>query len=114
MIMSGVRDGTPITLTEDAGHGVWEDGAWVIRVGREADNDLCLNDDDFSSRHHARLHCRPGRWLLEDCNSKNKTYIDNGTEDQPIGRGAIVALRPRQLFRVGRTWLRIERFEITA
>ena len=41
MIMSGAWDGTLFSFSSEAGHGVWENGAWVIRIGRNADNELC-------------------------------------------------------------------------
>lgn len=113
MIMSGAWDGTLFTFSEESGHGVWEDGAWIIRIGRDSDNDLCLKEDEFSSRHHARVVCQNNHLQLQDQESRNKTYIDVGDDDKALERGAIIPLQPGQLFRVGRTWMRIEHLEMT-
>jgi len=113
MIMSGAWDGTLFSFSSEAGHGVWENGAWAIRIGRDADNDLCLKEDEFSSRHHARLLCWRDGLQLQDQESRNKTYIDMGEDDKPLERGATAALQLGQLFRVGRTWMRIERLEMS-
>lgn len=113
MIMSGSWDGTLFTFIDESGHGIWEDGAWIIRIGRDSDNDLCLKEDEFSSRHHARVVCQQDQIQLHDQESRNKTYIDAGEEDTPLERGAMIPLQPGQLFRVGRTWMRIEHLEMT-
>ncbi|MDZ4765492.1 MAG: FHA domain-containing protein [Chloroflexota bacterium] len=107
-IMSGVRDGTPLSLSNTVGHGIWENGVWVVRVGRNSDNDLPLNDDDFSSGYHAKLIQRLDGWWLQDCGSTNGTFIDNGIDDERMAKSAIAALEPGQLFRIGRTWMRID------
>lgn len=106
--MSGARDGTPISFSHQAGNGVWEGSAWAIRIGRNSDNDLTLNDDDFSSGNHASLLQTPAGWLLQDHNSTNGTFIDVGGEDERLPKLGSVTLHPKQLFRVGRTWLRID------
>jgi pSer/pThr/pTyr-binding forkhead associated (FHA) protein len=106
MIMSGVDDGKLLSFAMDEGDGLEAGGGWVLSVGRRDDNDICLRHDTYSSRYHARLHHQGELWLLEDCNSKNGTFIEATTDDERV-TGTIV-IRPGQLFRIGRTWLRIQ------
>jgi pSer/pThr/pTyr-binding forkhead associated (FHA) protein len=106
MVMSGVEDGRMISLSSANGEGKQEDGAWVIRMGRREDNDIWLRYDSFASRYHARLHCRETGWWLEDCNSKNHTYIETDEDDAMVS--GTIPLQVGQLFRIGRTWFRIQ------
>lgn len=110
MIMSGVDDGQRITLDSDARDGQLQANGWTITIGRNEDRDICLRRDSFISRDHALLHWRDNQWWLEDDGkSKNGTYIEQGDEDVRVE--GIVPLNPNQLFRIGRTWLRIESAE---
>jgi hypothetical protein len=52
-------------------------------VGRGVENHLVLQDASVS-RDHAQLHCRAGRWFIEDLASRNGTRV-NG-EPMPFGR----------------------------
>jgi pSer/pThr/pTyr-binding forkhead associated (FHA) protein len=106
MIMSGVEDGLVLSYASANGDGKTGSGEWVITLGRRDDNDVCLRNDTFSSRYHAKLHLRGASWWLEDCNSKNGTFIDEGNEDARVS--GLIELEPSQLFRVGRTWLRVQ------
>jgi hypothetical protein len=106
MIMSGVDDGLVLSFASSNGDGVDKDGEWVITLGRRDDNDVCLRSDTFSSRYHAKLHRRGAGWWLEDCNSKNGTFVEEDDEDARVS--GMLELAPTQLFRVGRTWLRIQ------
>lgn len=106
MIMSGVEDGLVMSYAVANGDGVFEDDEWIITLGRRDDNDLCLRNDTFSSRYHARLYLRGASWWLEDCNSKNGTFIEHDDDDTRVAE--MIELTPGQLFRVGRTWLRIQ------
>ena len=45
------------------------------RVGRQADNDIVL-DDRRVSRHHAEMIDRGGRWMLRDRDSTNGTSVN--------------------------------------
>lgn len=113
MIMSGVDDGTLLSFDASNGDGIIDlEGSgpgWIIRLGRRDDNDVCLRHDTFSSRYHARLMLRGDFWLLEDCQSKNGTFIDDSHEDSQVQ--SPIPVRPGQLFRVGRTWMRIQAAE---
>jgi len=132
MIMSGVDDGKLLTFRTQNGDGALSpapntaDLVWALQIGRSETMDICLRFDTFSSRQHARLILRDGVWLLEDCKSKNGTFLaaDGGLSDSPADPLAhtlggdwegdevqvigIVPLAVGQLFRVGRTWLRIQ------
>ena len=110
MIMSGVDDGSMLRCSADQGDGQVENDSWVVSIGRHDNNDICLNNDTFVSRHHARLYLKDHRLWLEDQDSTNGTYIETSPhEDTQVM--TTTPLRPGQLFRVGRTWLRIESIE---
>jgi pSer/pThr/pTyr-binding forkhead associated (FHA) protein len=109
MIMSGVDDGTLLKFNSSQGDGQMQDGHWVISLGRHDNNDICLNNDTFVSRHHARIHVESQEFWLEDCDSTNGTYVEIlAFEDEQVME--VIPLASGQLFRVGRTWLRIESF----
>lgn len=49
----------------------------IIKIGKSDDNDFIINDPQVS-RHHARLVSEgEGRWLLEDLDSTNGTYVND-------------------------------------
>jgi hypothetical protein len=106
MVMSGVEDGLVMSFSTANGDGLIEGDEWVIALGRRDDNDLCLRNDTFASRYHARLHRNGDNWLLEDLSSKNGTFVEELEEDARVS--GTLALAPEQLFRVGRTWLRLQ------
>ncbi len=108
MFMSGRLDGTTVDL-EQSTHGTTKNGMWSLSIGLKEDNDLVLKYDTFVSRRHALLHFNRGYWNLEDCQSTNGTFVEHPQElfsDKPVT--SVVTLLPGQLFRVGRTWLRIQ------
>ena len=48
----------------------------IIRIGKAEDNDLVV-DDDFVSRHHAKLgHDENGNLFIEDLESTNGTFVN--------------------------------------
>jgi pSer/pThr/pTyr-binding forkhead associated (FHA) protein len=111
MIMSGVDDGALLQFQSDA-DGEKTGGHWSLTIGRRDDNDITLKNDTFVSRQHARLHWQDERWWLEDSNSTNGTFTENDVDvfaDLRV-RG-IVPVEPGQLFRIGRTWLRLQSAE---
>lgn len=90
----------------------------VLTIGRREGCDIHLPFDNQASRLHARLGCTSTpvtatdsvtnpyvlSFWLEDNASRNGTYVERRKE--PInGR---LTLRPGTLFRVGRTWLRLD------
>lgn len=111
MIMSGVDDGSLLRRSAANGDGAMEDSVWSITIGRHDNNDICLSNDTFVSRHHARLQAHGQSCRLEDCDSTNGTYVEvaNSLDDEQVTK--ITQLKSEQLFRVGRTWLRIEAYE---
>lgn len=110
-IMSGVDDGS-LRKFDSGSDGVSNQDHWRISIGRLPENDLCLRFDTYVSRHHAFLHYREHRWWLEDNKSRNGTFIENALDslsDQKIR--SIIPIEHQQLFRVGRTWLRLQIIE---
>jgi pSer/pThr/pTyr-binding forkhead associated (FHA) protein len=106
MIMSGVDDGLVMSYSTENNDGTLKNSEWVLTLGRRDDNDLCLRNDTFSSRYHAKLYLRGDNWWLEDCNSKNGTFVEDEQEDARVS--GMIEISIGQLFRVGRTWLRIQ------
>jgi pSer/pThr/pTyr-binding forkhead associated (FHA) protein len=106
MIMSGVEDGRVLRLDSEASEGRFRDDEWTLTIGRREDCDVCLRNDSFISREHARLHLRDNRWWLEDGKSKNGTLIEQGDEDMRVE--GTIPVEIGQIFRIGRTWLRIQ------
>lgn len=54
----------------------------VITIGRDAGNDLILDDDTVSSRH-ARLFYQQKQWWLEDQQSTNGTFLNGQAISTP-------------------------------
>ncbi|GAB4510294.1 MAG: hypothetical protein OHK0046_06840 [Anaerolineae bacterium] len=109
LVMSGVEDGTVLEYHAARGDGTVTGHKWTITIGRRDENDICLRNDTYISRHHANLFWDNNAWHLEDCDSTNGTFINNVLDffdDQPVS--GVVRLEKGQLFRVGRTWLRIQ------
>lgn len=90
----------------------------VLNIGRREGCDVHLPFDNQVSRLHARLGCvcapvtatesvaDPSllSFWLEDMHSRNGTYVER--DKQPVqGR---TSLRPGSLFRIGRTWMRLD------
>lgn len=111
MIMSGVDDGSLLRRSATNGDGTTEKGTWTLSIGRHDNNDICLSNDTFVSRHHAQLQIRNRECWLVDTNSTNGTYIEtlSSLDDEQVMERT--RLRSGQLFRVGRTWLRVETYE---
>lgn len=109
MIMSGVDDGTRLSYHLEEGAGRFEDGVWKISIGRKTDNDIALISDSYSSRYHALLCWQDETWWLEDDKSRNGTFLEGATLDIEDPRiEARIPIAPGVLFRIGRTWLRIQ------
>lgn len=105
MVMSGVDDGMNLNLDPES-DGQQVGSAWVLSIGRKEDNDICLRNDTFVSRVHAHLRREGDRWTLIDNDSKNGSFLEEDDDDRQIKGEA--PLRPGQLFRLGRTWLRLQ------
>jgi pSer/pThr/pTyr-binding forkhead associated (FHA) protein len=98
-LMSGPQDGTVLTFETLLD----SDEPTEITIGRREGCDVCLNYDSQVSREHALLVFDGEHFWLEDTNSTNGTYVG----DEKISER--VEVQPGELFRVGRTWLRVER-----
>ncbi len=98
MIMSGPDDGTLLTLAAPK-----QGDAYII--GRREECDIVLPYDSQISRQHARLFSKDGKWFVQDLGSRNGTYVNK------LKIEAITPLEPGQMFRVGRTWLRLMKRE---
>lgn len=111
--MSGPFDGKKLTFAQPA---VGEER--MLSIGRAEGRDIHLPFDSQVSRLHARLGCvsvptSTGdsvtspyvlTFWLEDGGSRNGTFVEK--DDKPVaGR---VSVRPGSLFRIGRTWLRLD------
>ena len=111
--MSGPNDGKTLRFEQpDVGDEL------IINIGRREGCDIHLPNDNQVSRLHARLGCVVSpvtasdfvtepyvlSFWLEDMRSRNGTFLER--EKEPL-RGR-VSLRPGTLFRIGRTWLRLD------
>ena len=74
-----------------------------LTIGRDAENDLPLVRDEFSSGRHARIEPRRDGVWVEDIGSTNGTFV-NG---EPLTTRR--KLSPGDVIRVGETDLRFER-----
>lgn len=111
--MSGPRDGEKM-IFDQPGPGKER----IIAIGRRETCDIHLGSDNQVSRLHARLGCESIevtssesvtspfmlQFWLEDGGSRNGTFI----EKNPDRIKSRVSLRPGILFRIGRTWLRLD------
>lgn len=97
-LMSGPKDGDVITINTllDSDEPV------EMTIGRREGCDVCLSYDSQVSREHARLTYDGETFWLEDLDSTNGSYIED------IRIKERTELEAGQLFRIGRTWLRVE------
>jgi pSer/pThr/pTyr-binding forkhead associated (FHA) protein len=73
-----------------------------VTVGRAAENDLVLDDDEFASVKHARIEPRRDGVWLQDLQSTNGTFVNGTKVNRPL------KLSPGDVIRVGETDLRYE------
>ncbi len=73
-----------------------------LSVGRGANNDVAVHDDEFASARHARIEPRRDGVYVEDMGSTNGTFV-NGIRLARERR-----LQPGDVLRVGETDLRFE------
>jgi pSer/pThr/pTyr-binding forkhead associated (FHA) protein len=104
MIMSGPDDGQLLYLNREYGDGeTGVDGVWSLVIGRKEECDISTPFDTQVSRQHAILRLTPeGEIWLEDGGSLNGTFVGKTRIDSPT------RIAPGELFRLGRTWLRIQ------
>jgi len=111
--MSGPHDGKTLRFEQPP---IGEE--LILTIGRREGCDIEIDFDNQVSRLHARLGCKsvavtatedvPNpyhlQFWLEDVDSRNGTYVEK-QEDSIGGRQE---LRPGILFRIGRTWMRLD------
>lgn len=88
----------PAQLTSPMSPDAYPLGGSCTSVGRNADNDLVI-DDPYVSRYHARIWRQPEGYRLEDLDSLNGTFC-NGERLVP---GAIRPLNDHDLLGIGPT-----------
>jgi pSer/pThr/pTyr-binding forkhead associated (FHA) protein len=104
MIMSGPDDGQKIYLSREYGDGeLDDDGTWSLFFGRREECDVSIPFDTQVSRRHAALRIAPdNQFWLEDVGSLNGTFVEKTRIE------TATAIERGQLFRLGRTWMRIQ------
>lgn len=100
--MSGPRDGDTLTFPLDP---TTSDISIVLTIGRREDTDVCLHYDSQASRLHAHLSYDGEQFWIEDTGSRNGTFLST---NERIPDNEKVVLEPGALFRVGKTWLRLD------
>ena len=80
VITSGQKAGAEFPLGRDE-----------ITIGRSSDSAIIIRDD-YTSTHHARLMLWTGRWMIQDLDSTNGTFLNGSrvTVPTPIPLGATV------------------------
>ena len=73
-----------------------------MSIGRDADNDIAL-DDRKTSRHHTRIEYDGTGYRVVDLNSTNGTYLAN----QRLLPGVAEPWLPEKALRIGDTWFRL-------
>jgi pSer/pThr/pTyr-binding forkhead associated (FHA) protein len=97
--MSGPHDGM-VTYWEPPANG----DEFILTIGRRPGCDLCIPDDQCVSRLHAGIiyDLRQHYFYLEDFGSHNGTIFNH------LCLHGRIPIMPGALFRVGRTWLKLE------
>jgi len=80
-----------------------------LTIGREADNDIVL-DDPKVSRHHAQIDYDGSDYRVLDLDSSNGTFLANNR----LLPGISDVWDPDKGLRIGNTWLRLSRAESSA
>jgi pSer/pThr/pTyr-binding forkhead associated (FHA) protein len=75
----------------------------ALSIGRGAQNELTLEQDDFASARHARFEPRRDGVWVSDAGSTNGTFVNGARVSKPR------RLAPGDVIRVGSTDLRYER-----
>jgi len=88
-IMSGAMDGEEFRLNKS------------FTIGREKSNEVPLKLDKYISRRHARILINGPRVFVEDLGSTNGTFIQGERVHERV------EVDKEELFRVGRTWIKL-------
>jgi diguanylate cyclase (GGDEF)-like protein len=80
LVVGGDLNGTIFDLTEK-----------ITGIGRNADNQIPMEFNGIS-RYHFKLHASSETHILEDCGSKNGTYLNNKKVEvlTPLAKGDII------------------------
>ncbi|MFZ4826832.1 MAG: FHA domain-containing protein [Phototrophicaceae bacterium] len=104
-IISGYDDGKQFPLE-------LKSSAPIVTIGRDHENDVALPHDASVSREHAVLSWTNQGWRLEDCQSRNGTFIEADDLFQPdVATKVYYPLLAGTPFRIGKTWLIIRGYE---
>jgi pSer/pThr/pTyr-binding forkhead associated (FHA) protein len=90
-----VKDDNVNLIYLKAIEGPMKDEHFVIKcdqsflIGRSKNANLCMSEDSYVSRSHAKILLHNGEMFIEDLASKNGTYLNNqllkGKKDMKIG-----------------------------
>lgn len=100
--MSGPRDGDTMTFSLDP--DTFE-APFILTIGRREDTDVILHYDNQVSRLHVNLTYDGNGFWIEDTGSRNGTFLANNDR---IPENQKVKIEAGELFRVGKTWLRLD------
>jgi pSer/pThr/pTyr-binding forkhead associated (FHA) protein len=88
-------------LVEQSSGQVFPLGFEVVTIGRHGDNAIILADPQ-ASRHHAEIVMQGGRWVIQDLDSANGTFVNGQRIEQPQ------LLRHGDLVRIGQSSFQVE------
>lgn len=95
----GVATQTRLVVEDGAASSLVAGEWWLLQsatsIGRDAGNDIVIDDPHVSARH-AELQFARGQWWLRDLGSKNGTLLN----DEPVR--AVVAVRHGDVLQCGR------------
>ena len=80
----------------------WELDSSALTLGRGAQNDVQLEQDEYASSQHAKVEPRRDGVWLEDIGSTNGTYVNGTRLDRPR------RLTPGDVVRIGETDMRFD------
>ena len=82
VITSGAKEGLEIDLPDE-----------LLTIGRSNESGLVIRDD-YTSTHHARLMLWNGRWVVQDLDSTNGTFLagERVSVPTPVPTGATVTI----------------------
>lgn len=100
-MMSGPRDGESLSFAVDRPTAK---SPMVLTIGRREGSDIRINYDSQVSRLHAHVGFTGEEFWIEDMGSRNGIFVF----DERVKEGDRISAQPGTLFRVGRTWLRLD------
>lgn len=100
-MMSGPRDGESLTFPVNYPS---PKSPIVLTIGRREGSDIRINYDSQVSRLHAHVGFSGEEFWIEDTGSRNGTFVF----DERVKEGDRITVSAGTLFRVGRTWLRLD------